>query len=101
MHVTTRVVACTPRRLPEDIDKERARVALGERLAICRRRTGLDQAELAAAVGVSRITISNWERGIREPAATDLPPLCAAFRTRGLLVSPSQLLGTDPMPETS
>lgn len=97
--MTTGVVACIPRRLPEELDKrQKARVALGERLAICRRRTGLDQSELANAIGVTRVTVSNWERGLREPAATDLPLVLAAFRSKGLELTAAALLGEEPLP---
>lgn len=98
--MTTFVVACIPRRLPEEADQKRsARAALGERLSICRRRAGLDQTELATAIGVTRVTVSNWERGHREPAATDLPLLLAAFRARGLVLNAAALLGEEPLPE--
>ena len=43
---------------------------LGERLAFCRERRGLKQAELADELGVSRGSVSNWERGKGEPGAT-------------------------------
>lgn len=38
-------------------------LALGERLALARRRAGRDQAQMADALGVSRPLISKWERG--------------------------------------
>lgn len=41
-----------------------------ERLAFCRERAGLKQADLAEELGVSRPLISKWENGKTEPTAT-------------------------------
>ncbi len=40
---------------------------LAARLAEARRAKGLTQAALAAALGVSVMTVSRWERGANEP----------------------------------
>jgi transcriptional regulator with XRE-family HTH domain len=40
---------------------------LGQRIAAARRRAGLKQDALAAAVGVHAVTVSKWERGEQEP----------------------------------
>ena len=44
-----------------------------------RRKLGLTQAELAAAVGVSRAAVQSWELGRRNPGA------CVIFRIDALL----------------
>lgn len=38
----------------------------------CRRFAGLEVAELAEQMGVSRTTVSHWENGHREPRRRDL-----------------------------
>ena len=40
---------------------------LGEALKIRREELGMDQAELAAAVGTTQQTVSRWERGLSLP----------------------------------
>lgn len=84
-----------------DEDRARDRAKLGERLSLCRRRLKLDQDGLAAALKVTRQTISNWERGKGEPFTTDLPRILAAFRERGLPLTAAALIGDgdEPLPE--
>lgn len=60
--------------------------ALGELLAIFRKRLQLRQEDLAERVGVSRVTISSWERGEAVPTADNLGRLAAE-----LGVSPQDL----------
>lgn len=43
---------------------------LRKRLRVSRLLAELEQDEMAAAIGVSRGTVSNWERGRSEPGAT-------------------------------
>lgn len=45
---------------------------LGDRMRKARVAAGLEQADLAKRVGVSRPTVSQWERGRSEPRATQL-----------------------------
>jgi transcriptional regulator with XRE-family HTH domain len=55
----------------QQIDAELAR--------LLRRRAGLTQAELAAAVRVTRPTLSRWESGIRKPRGSALARYQAAL----------------------
>ncbi|MFI8634003.1 helix-turn-helix domain-containing protein [Microbacterium sp. NPDC077663] len=41
-----------------------------DRLRKARMLADLDQTQMAAALGVARNTVSNWERGINEPPAS-------------------------------
>ena len=50
-------------------------MSIGESLKSARARLGISQADVAAHVGVSQPMISNWERGIGEPAAEFIPLL--------------------------
>lgn len=43
---------------------------LPKRLKAARLMADLEQADIAAAIGVARQTVSNWERGVSEPSAT-------------------------------
>ena len=43
---------------------------VGERLRVARLLAGLDQTEIGHMVGVSRPTVSSWERGLREPSVS-------------------------------
>lgn len=42
---------------------------LGDRMAKARRHAGLEQSDLADALGVSRPLVSKWEHDLREPTA--------------------------------
>ena len=48
---------------------------LGALLQRCRRRCGMTQPEEARSLGVSRITVYNWECGVFAPSAEHLPAL--------------------------
>lgn len=53
---------------------------ISDKLAALRRRAGKSQQEVAAAIGVSRQTVSNWELGQGSPAldkAAELARLAA------------------------
>lgn len=41
---------------------------------------GLTQAELAARIGVNKLTVSRWERGTLRPGAASLEALCRVRR---------------------
>ena len=45
-------------------------LGLAKRLRAARIIADLDQAGIAERIGVSRQTVSNWERGLAEPGAT-------------------------------
>ena len=53
---------------------------IGKRLASARARRDMKQIDLAAAIGVSDQTISNWEVGLRSPRSDLLRRLCLELR---------------------
>lgn len=53
---------------------------IGKRLAIARKRLHIKQVDLAATLGVSDQTISNWEVGLRSPRADLLRRICLELR---------------------
>ena len=79
------------------METDRERVTLGSRIVKARRRAGLAQADLAAALDKQRASISMVETGHR-----GLPPDSLAKAAKALEVSADYLLGlTDnPMPTT-
>lgn len=64
---------------------------IGDRLRKARMAAGLDQAHMAAAVAVSRPTVSKWERGGSEPTGTQLKMWAKATGT-----TVAHLVGEDP-----
>lgn len=50
-----------------------------DRLTELRREKGFNQAYLATYMGVSQVSISNWERGFKEPNFTALIDLANLF----------------------
>lgn len=52
----------------------------GEIIQIRRKAMGMNQAELAGKVGVSRNTVAGWETGHSRPDLDKLPALCSALR---------------------
>lgn len=46
-------------------------LTLGKRMRIARQTADLDQAQIAAMLGVARTTVGMWERGETEPSATN------------------------------
>ena len=55
---------------------------LAERIYSLRKERGLSQERLAEAVGVSRQTVSKWERGAAEPELEKLRALADAMRSK-------------------
>ena len=55
----------------------------GGELGKMRNRIGLSQANLANLVGVSEVTIRNWESNISKPKAEHLKKLIEVFLQRG------------------
>ena len=49
---------------------------LGKRIKACRKAKKKTQDELAAAIGVSKTTVSEWERGIKQPGILNLLNSC-------------------------
>ncbi len=49
-----------------------ARDSIGRRLLASRALAGMDQQQIADAIGVSRTTVSGWERGKFEPTFTSM-----------------------------
>lgn len=80
------------RRLPTP-DTASARERLGLCLALARRRAGLHQDHVVAALGVTRPTLSAWERGRTEPLALDLSHLADLY---GITID--QLVGRAALP---
>lgn len=48
-------------------------------IKICRIKAGMTQSELAILLGVSEMTISNYERGEREPSVAVLKRMAEIF----------------------
>jgi transcriptional regulator with XRE-family HTH domain len=51
-----------------------------------RKRVGIQQKELAIAIGVSRPTVSEWESGKKDPSGERLKKLAAFFQVDELVV---------------
>lgn len=71
---------------------EEGLVALAERLAEARAAKGYAQADVAAALGVSRAMISYWESATRQPSDLQLAALARLFR-----IDASRLLQDEPL----
>lgn len=54
---------------------------LAAALRAARRRSKLTQQQVAARIGVSQPSVSDWERGIAEPSLAVLRQLAAAYGT--------------------
>ncbi len=70
--------------------------AINEQIAILRKRRGMTQEELAAALGVSGQAVSKWESGVCCPDMGLLIPLADVFG-----VSLDTLMGRPPLTETN
>ncbi len=58
---------------------EQLRRLLGARIREFRERSGMSQAQLATAAGITVDAIQNWEQGRRTPAALTIPALAQAL----------------------
>jgi transcriptional regulator with XRE-family HTH domain len=76
--------------------KERVLEGFGPRLAQIRKSRGLTQAELGERVGLSNRMIAHYEREDAQPPGPILPDLA-----RALGVTTDELLGVEPLPETT
>ena len=54
---------------------------IGHRIKVVRRKRGLTQQELAEIIGVTKLTISRWERGERSPNAEMVFAVAKALQT--------------------
>jgi transcriptional regulator with XRE-family HTH domain len=51
------------------------KTSIGERIRAAREAAGLSQDQLAELTGMSKTTVSNWERGVMNPRVRELPDL--------------------------
>lgn len=63
---------------------------LGERLAAARKAVNLSQERACEALGIEKITISSYERGVRQPGLDVLVSMAKLYR-----ISADHLLGLD------
>lgn len=66
--------------------------SLGELIAKARKDAGIDQSELAEYVGVTRTTISRWERGLGEPTVSEFRRIAERTDARWLFAQFSSYL---------
>lgn len=64
---------------------------ISENLKMLRIMHGLSLKQLAARIGCSSNTLSNWEKGIGSPKSSFIEKLCDFYD-----ITPSQLLGVEP-----
>lgn len=64
-----------------DIDELPVPSAIGERIRHARKSAGLNQAALAARVGVTQPAVANWESGVHDPRRMMLAKLAEALST--------------------
>jgi transcriptional regulator with XRE-family HTH domain len=57
-----------------------ASMNLGSRIALLRKRTGLNQVEFAQHLGISQSAFKNYERGASEPSVSLVTRLCDEFK---------------------
>ena len=69
-------------------------MSLGNNIKAVRKEKKLSQVELGKAVGVSRSTIANWEKGKASPATTYISKLANFFN-----ITTDYLLGYTPTPQ--
>jgi transcriptional regulator with XRE-family HTH domain len=55
--------------------------SMGERIRAAREAAGLSQDQLAELTGMSKTTVSNWERGVMNPRVRELPDLRLHLKT--------------------
>jgi transcriptional regulator with XRE-family HTH domain len=63
---------------------------LAIRLRLARQKTGLTQGQVAAALGVTSQSVSNWERAVQPPSPTHLQRLSGLYG-----MTPRQLIDLD------
>ncbi len=57
------------------------KTSMGERIRAAREAAGLSQDQLAELTGMSKTTVSNWERGVMNPRVRELPDLRRHLKT--------------------
>jgi transcriptional regulator with XRE-family HTH domain len=67
---------------------EEIKTKLGKSIYGARRKAGLTQAEVAAAIGVSQSLISDWEKGNTVPLAINIYQLARLFNISPLIFNP-------------
>lgn len=64
----------------------------GDEIRLARKQSGISQAELALAVGVSRDTIGEWERGNTEPSISQWRMIASVTNQPWILGPPVHLI---------
>ena len=77
----------TPRSGRPAVDRER-RARVGQTIRKYRTEAGMDQAALAAKLGLTKTAVGNWELGLSRPDVDTVPRLCEILR-----VPVTELLG--------
>ena len=65
-----------------------ADITVGMNIRKFREARGLLQKDLGDRIGKNKNTVSNWERGLRDPGADNLKKIAAALE-----ISPAELIG--------
>ena len=86
--------------MPVDVTaaRRRSRAHLGRCLESARSHARLSQDAAAAALGVSRKTIGNWEAGKREPLLTDALALADLYGVKLAELAGRERLSVPPAP---
>lgn len=63
---------------------------LGNRIKLCRRNRNMTQEELGKLIDVSKVSICQWEKGVKTPSTKNLIELAKVFN-----VDLSYLIGSD------
>ena len=66
--------------MPRPVINKESRIQLGQIIREYRKKRGLDQAEAARQIGVSKSSYSNWELGLARPDLETVPRVCATLR---------------------
>lgn len=59
--------------------KMRNRAECGDRIRVYRKARELSQPQLAAMLGITKNSITNWETGVSRPELSMIPKLCQAL----------------------
>lgn len=64
---------------PAESTKRRNRAEFGDKIYAFRKARGLTQPQLAEMIGVTKNSITNWEKGTSRPELAIIPKLCSAL----------------------